>query len=257
MKGSHAIASGKKQSVADKLTQQRTKRLVESAKKKLESGKDVTPSELRAIRDVEAQQQREAALGALASLPKGLFQDLIGGSSKVYIEWRKRYGFPWDERSDFVNVIEVLRWFRDQFVNPKEAPPEDDSEEKLKKIRLRNAELDLGEREERLANVDEFLRDRLGPCLDEVRTGIELIHRWPDAQNILLSQLRIGIDRLQANGSSHYVDGSQRTGKGNRSPLKKGGRKTAAKDPPDSSGVRPKVRKNAKGGPPRPGDVSG
>lgn len=95
--------------------------------------------------------------------------------------------------------------------------------DRIEEIELRNKELDLGAREGSLVSVEDFLRDRLGPCLDEIRNGIELTHQWPDAQRILLDQLQVGIERLQANGSSHLITG-------NRKSRTSGGGKTSAKD---------------------------
>lgn len=97
-------------------------------------------------------------------MPKGLFLELIGGHSKVYIEWRKRYGFPWKELDDEIDVLEVLRWFRTQYAegSPKSSADEE-AKQRAEAIKLRNLELDLEEREIRhaerkqeLLKVEEF-----------------------------------------------------------------------------------------------------
>lgn len=91
--------------------------------------------------------------------------------------------------------------------------------QRIEEIELRTKELDLAAREGQLVSVDEFLRDRLGPCVDEIRAGVELVGRWPDAQRILMEQLNRGIERLQANGSTHHLTGDRQTGSGGSDPL--------------------------------------
>lgn len=115
-------------------------------------------------------------------MPKGLFLELVGGHSKVYIEWRKRYGFPWNEREDEVDAVEMLRWFRSQFASGgmKDA---DGTKQRSESIKLRNLELDLEERElkhaERKQEVIQV--DEVHEILHDLLSGVRRVaERLPD-----------------------------------------------------------------------------
>lgn len=102
---------------------------------------------MRAIRDVETEHKRNEITRLLGAVPKGLFLELIGGSSKVYIDWRKRHGFPWNDNDEDVDVIQVLKWFRSQYAERGPKTSDEDAKARADAIKLRNLELDLEERE--------------------------------------------------------------------------------------------------------------
>lgn len=114
-------------STADRLEMQRLLALVQSAQEKKAAGKPLTKREIDAIAKLEAKAHRERAESHLRRMPKGEFIGLCGGSSRLYINWRERLGFPWPAESDDVDVVEVLKWFRQRLVdggNEQPAPPD-------------------------------------------------------------------------------------------------------------------------------------
>lgn len=136
-------------------------------------------------------------------------------------------------------------WLAQFYRTKYEVNPDDnrrsERRERREEIELRNAELDLGEREGRLVDADQFFRDRLGPCLDRIRASVEIAaDRYPDVRGVVLGGVDEGIERLQANGSTHHLTGDRSSGAKGRS-------KATAKPPAKPPGVRKEVREDAAG----------
>jgi hypothetical protein len=102
-------------------------------------------------------------------------------------------------------------------------------------IELEIAKIKLARERERVVDVDSFFSDRIAPFCDEIRTGVEHLNRYPEAQRIMVDCLQDGISKLQANGSTQIIDGSGQAGR----------KDVAAARPtqnPKPPGVRKKVR---------------
>lgn len=97
----------------------------------------------------------------------------------------------------------------------------------MAKLRLEMLEMDVEERrqklaenQERIVDIDELER-RIGPAFDEVRIGAELLHRWPEAQRVMVEHLNHAIDRLNGNGINGIKKSESRGRQGRRSPGRK------------------------------------
>lgn len=101
--------------LSERLENQRQTELVRSARYKISQNQQPTQTELRALRKFEHRQLYEFGQKYITAMPKGHYLDLFLGSSKVYIEWRQAYGFPWPESSKTVDVREVMRFYRARF----------------------------------------------------------------------------------------------------------------------------------------------
>lgn len=115
------------------------------------------------------------------------------------------------------------------------------AKQRLDEVKLRNAELDLAEREGKLVDSERFFVDQVAPFCDGIRTGIEVIGRFPEAQRIMVDHLHHSIDRLQANGSTSAI-------LGDRIPDRQDGGSGAAETAAKHAGVRRAVRDDAAGG---------
>lgn len=135
--------------VSQRLEQQELLRLSRAAQAKIQAKQPLTRAERTALARFEQQQTRTHGVRYVRAMPKGDFLDLFGGSSKVYIEWRTRYGFPWPESAGTVDVLEVGRWYRRQFVDGGQKVPTTASEDD---ILLSGASQEL---------KDEFIRERI------------------------------------------------------------------------------------------------
>jgi hypothetical protein len=103
-----------KPGTADALEKHNRDVLILEAQAKLAAGKKLTRQQITAVEAAEAEKRKAHDLPYMEAMPKGEFVERFGGTFLVYINWRKRYGFPWPEdRSATVNVLEVLKWFRD------------------------------------------------------------------------------------------------------------------------------------------------
>lgn len=105
------------QTLSEKAEQQEQRRLLASARRKLELGEILTGPEKRALKQFEEKQLLEYGLRYIRNVPKSDFIDLFDGSHKVYLDWQRKYGFPWPQnRSKGVNLQEVIQWFRARFI---------------------------------------------------------------------------------------------------------------------------------------------
>lgn len=89
--------------------------LILTAKEKLSAGKKLTKQEIAAVEAAEKEKQRGHDLPYMRRMPKGEYIERFGGNNQSYINWRQRYGFPWPDRSDTVDAIACLCWYRDYF----------------------------------------------------------------------------------------------------------------------------------------------
>jgi hypothetical protein len=144
----------------------------------------------------------------------------------------------------------IAQFYRDKFDIKPDDMRRSERRERREEIELRSAELDLGEREGRLVDADAFFRERLGPGLDEIRTSAErAANRYPEVKEMIQSGIDAGIERLQANGSTHYLTGNRSPGGKSSGQAKVG---SAAKSPR----VCKEVRKNAPRGTKGRGKIS-
>lgn len=150
----------------------------------------------------------------LRRMPKSQFLREFGGSSKVNIEWHKRYGFPWSPADNTVDVVEVVLWYRDKFKRGQQeghdTAGETRAEAELRKLQLEADRLQLRlERErgdlisrtavvrevscilafmsERLMQLPDKLAPRFPPhlavqCTDTIRGDIERYLVWMSEQ---------------------------------------------------------------------------
>lgn len=84
---------------------------------KLREDKPPTQTELAAMARTIREQQKSRDVPYFRKMPKGEFTDMFGGSSKVYIEWAEKHGFPWPEKERYVDAIEIMLWYRQQFAD--------------------------------------------------------------------------------------------------------------------------------------------
>lgn len=104
-------------SIADRIERQQQAQLVKSAQSKISAGDTPTKAELSAFRKFEKATRAKHGQAYLRAMPKGDFLDTFGGSSKVYIEWHNNYGFPWRKKAGEVSLVDVLQWYRKQFID--------------------------------------------------------------------------------------------------------------------------------------------
>lgn len=135
--------------------------LIKSAQEKLRNGKRLTKQEIAAVDDAQNEQAKARDLPYMRRMPKKDFIELFGGSSKVYIEWHKRWGFPWDPRRAHVDAIEALAWYRQFVADGPDTPrtPADDDAQRLKRAQADKAELELDLLRGDVIRVEELLPD--------------------------------------------------------------------------------------------------
>lgn len=184
-------ANDKPLSVSDTLQRHNDRVLLESAQRKLKEGKKLSREERLTVSRVEASRASAAAMPYLTAMPKGAFLELFGGSSKVYIDWRKRDGFPWPIDKDVVDVIAIVRWCRQRTVDVNTSAGRDDADhdQRLKAAKADLAELELAKRRGEVVTLADLLAD-VGMFGDKMREGIELIGRLnPECQQIMMAKV--------------------------------------------------------------------
>ena len=104
--------------LSDRIERQQMAQRVKAARDKIARGETPSGPELRALNKFELEQLKTFGQKYLAAMPKSHFLDLFLGSSKVYINWRDSFGFPWPPKGDEgVDLKEVLKFYRTRFVN--------------------------------------------------------------------------------------------------------------------------------------------
>lgn len=223
-------------SVAEELKAAKRAKLVQSAQAKVARGESPNKAELGAIAAVEKEQKINAAKVVLRNFPKSIFFEATGGLSKTFCEWKQDRGLPWQE-GDYCNLADVLKWLFEAAKGKTET-------NRAAELKLLMLELDYEERKQRLlerqekfVDAEELIRDRVGPCIDELRAGVEMLDRWPAAQQVLMGQIESGVQRLNGYGK-HIGDRQDRAGAGGSSKAKASTR---------APRVRKTIRKDAKG----------
>lgn len=141
-------------STADKLAIHNQGLLVASAQKKLAAGKRLTKAEIAAVGSTERNASKKRDLPYFERMPKGEYITFFGGSSKVYIEWHLRHGFPWVPELNHVDVIAVHRWYRETFAHPPSSDANVADDARYKRARREREELRLECEKRRFVSVE-------------------------------------------------------------------------------------------------------
>lgn len=137
-------------SIVERLQKQEEMQLVASANAKLRARQKPTGPELKALAKHEKLITEKYGGRLLRAAPKAFVLELLGTSSKVVTDNRKRRGFPWPEgRNSPVDLGKLLRWFWAFYLEHSGEPPRGASEED---VLLYGASQEL---------KDEFLRERI------------------------------------------------------------------------------------------------
>ncbi len=165
--------------------------LIQSAQSKLRDGRRLTKQEIKAVEDADNAKKREHDLPFMRRMPKGEYIERFGGSSKVYIEWSRRWGFPWPDGEKHVNALEILCWYREHVANGSESATvdPDDHSARLKRAQADREELRLARDRAELLHVSEVEEDfRLwAGKIAEAIDALGAISK--DAQQVMLDAL--------------------------------------------------------------------
>jgi len=163
---------------------------VKSAKSKLAANKPLTKAEKFALARAKADQARREAEPWLRKMPKGTFIELYGGSSRAFINWREKRGFPWHDNGDEVDAVAACAWFREQLaaggLSGGADPVGDVAAQRRLEVDTRLAELKLAKAEqEHLRNTGELvplaeLTELIDGLASAIRGGIERLAPYGD-----------------------------------------------------------------------------
>lgn len=133
--------SAARMTTAEKLELKNLLLLVQSAREKQKSNskKRLTKPEIAAVVELERRQARGIDMPYMRAMPKKDFLALFGGSSKVYLDWQRRHGFPWGGGAS-VDAVEILIWLRAQFAGERQGKVGRDFED----VKREREELKLG-----------------------------------------------------------------------------------------------------------------
>lgn len=188
------MASKAEQSIGDRIELHNQAARLKTAKEKLASGRPLTKAEQAAVSQAESDKARQIAMPWLRAMPKGEFVELVGGSTRVYLDWEKAHGLPWHKSKPSVDALELLRWFRDQFAaagSPagSAATRKSDAVDRFNELRAKKAEAEYELMMGRLVYVEDANRD-VEAIAKAVRGGIERLERYGrDAQQVMIDVL--------------------------------------------------------------------
>ena len=165
--------------------------LIESAQGKLANGRRLTKQEIKAVEDADNEKKRANDLPFMRRLPKKEYIERFGGSNRVYLEWERRWGFPWNEGERHVNALEILCWYRAHVAGGTESTTvdPDDHAMRLKKAQADREELRLARDRGELLHVSEVDEDfrKYGSKMAEAIDAVGAVSK--DAQQIMLDAL--------------------------------------------------------------------
>lgn len=138
------------QTLTERLRQRKEAALLRSAREKLAKGdENLTKAEEKAVANYEAAQRKKWGYPYLRAMPKGDYINYFDGSWRVNLDWRDEYGFPWPpERNARIDIVEIVNWYREQFIKRTTAPVFADTDDVL-----------LGGASQELK--DEYIRERI------------------------------------------------------------------------------------------------
>lgn len=124
---------------------------LETAVRKLEQGKRLTQKETAAV-----EHAGEVARLYLRAMPKRQFIERFDGSNKVYLDWEKKHGFPWNDKAGGVNVFAVVAWYRKVFIDGTESVSQELAQQRQRQEEAKTRKLELeAEKLERQAKIEE------------------------------------------------------------------------------------------------------